>query len=91
MTAEQNIFSRTERLLGNDVMQRIASARVIVFGVGGVGGYVVEALVRSGVGTIDLIDDDEPDFDDMEDLFHLLQHLYNLYTVNHLQFQIFPN
>jgi tRNA A37 threonylcarbamoyladenosine dehydratase len=51
-------FSRTERLLGIDAMQRLAAARVAVFGIGGVGGHAAEALVRSGVGTIDLIDND---------------------------------
>ena len=52
-------FSRTELLLGNEAMERLSRARVAVFGVGGVGGYVVEALVRSGVGAIDLIDNDK--------------------------------
>lgn len=52
-------FSRTELLLGKDAMNRLAGARVAVFGIGGVGGYVCEALVRSGVGAFDLIDDDK--------------------------------
>ena len=52
-------FSRTELLLGKDAMDRLANARVAVFGIGGVGGYVCEALVRSGVGAFDLIDDDK--------------------------------
>ena len=51
-------FSRTELLLGHEAMERLARSRVAVFGVGGVGGYVVEALVRSGVGALDLIDND---------------------------------
>lgn len=51
-------FSRTELLIGAENIQRLGRARVAVFGVGGVGGYVVEALVRSGVGTLDLIDAD---------------------------------
>lgn len=51
-------FSRTEMLFGNEAMQRLAASKVAVFGVGGVGGYAVEALARSGVGAIDLIDDD---------------------------------
>lgn len=54
-----NQFSRTELLLGNDAMKRLSGARVAVFGVGGVGGYVVEALVRSGIGAVDLIDNDK--------------------------------
>ena len=53
-----NQFSRTELLLGNDGMQKLHNARVAVFGIGGVGGYTVEALARSGVGELDLIDDD---------------------------------
>ena len=53
-----NEFSRTELLLGPEAMERLANARVAVFGVGGVGGYVVEALARSGVGALDLVDFD---------------------------------
>ena len=51
-------FSRTELLLGETAMQKLSASRVAVFGVGGVGGYTVEALVRSGVGAIDVIDND---------------------------------
>lgn len=51
-------FSRTALLLGNDAMERLQKARVAVFGVGGVGGYTVEALARSGIGALDLIDSD---------------------------------
>ena len=51
-------FSRTELLLGRDSIQRLSEKRVAVFGIGGVGGYVTEALARSGVGALDLIDKD---------------------------------
>lgn len=51
-------FLRTELLLGREAMERLEQARVAVFGIGGVGGYTVEALVRSGIGAIDLIDND---------------------------------
>lgn len=54
----QNQFSRTQLLMGKAAIDTLMGSRVAVFGVGGVGGYVVEALVRSGVGEIDLIDDD---------------------------------
>lgn len=54
-----NQFSRTELLLGKEAMDILAASRVAVFGIGGVGGFAVEALARSGVGTIDLIDDDK--------------------------------
>ena len=52
-------FSRTELLLGAEAIEKLGNSRVAVFGVGGVGGYVCEALARSGVGAIDLIDDDK--------------------------------
>ena len=58
---EDSRFIRTEWLLGEAAMQRLAESRVAVFGVGGVGGYVVEALARSGVGALDLCDKDEVD------------------------------
>lgn len=56
MSKEQ--FSRTEMLIGTEALERLQGARVAVFGVGGVGGYVVEALARSGVGAFELIDND---------------------------------
>ena len=54
-----NQFSRTELLLGEEAMEKLKTSRVAVFGIGGVGGYVCEALVRSGLGNFDLIDDDK--------------------------------
>jgi len=54
-----NQFSRTQLLLGEEAMEKLKNARVAVFGIGGVGGYTCEALVRSGVGQFDLIDDDK--------------------------------
>lgn len=51
-------ISRTELILGSEAMQKLKDARVAVFGIGGVGGYTVEALVRSGIGAIDIIDND---------------------------------
>lgn len=54
-----NQFSRTELLIGKDAIEKLKKARVAIFGIGGVGGYTVEALVRSGIGNIDIIDDDK--------------------------------
>ena len=54
-----NEFSRTQLLYGKEAMDELAQCRVAVFGIGGVGGYVVEALARSGIGALDLIDDDK--------------------------------
>lgn len=53
-----NQFSRTQLLLGKDAIDKLSNCRVAVFGIGGVGGYACEALIRSGVGHFDLIDDD---------------------------------
>ena len=54
----EQAFSRTEMLLGRAAMERLSASRVAVFGIGGVGGYVCEALVRSGIGAFDLVDSD---------------------------------
>ena len=54
-----NQFARTELLIGKDGLEKLKNSTVAVFGIGGVGGYVVEALVRSGLGSIDLIDNDK--------------------------------
>ena len=55
------MFTRTEFLIGHDAIEKLKSSRVAVFGLGGVGGYVVEALVRGGVGSIDIVDNDKVD------------------------------
>ena len=55
------IFQRTAMLLGEEGMKKLSDARVAVFGIGGVGGYVVEGLVRSGVGALDIVDKDTVD------------------------------
>lgn len=51
-------FERTENLIGKEAVERLSNSKVIVFGIGGVGSYVVEALARSGIGSIDLVDSD---------------------------------
>lgn len=55
----ENPFSRTELLLGKKAVEKLKKSRVAVFGIGGVGGYTVEALVRSGVGAVDIVDSDK--------------------------------
>lgn len=54
-----NQFSRTQLLLGSQAMEKLGKARVAIFGIGGVGGYTAEALARTGIGQIDIIDDDK--------------------------------
>ncbi|MDQ0202749.1 tRNA threonylcarbamoyladenosine dehydratase [Pectinatus haikarae] len=54
-----NQFSRTELLYGRKALERLADAKIAVFGIGGVGGYTVEALARAGIGTLELVDDDK--------------------------------
>lgn len=60
-----NQFSRTELIFGKEGMEKLAVARVAVFGIGGVGGFAVEALARSGVGTLDIIDSDTVDISNL--------------------------
>lgn len=55
----ENQFTRTETLIGKNSLEKLANSRIAVFGLGGVGGYVVEALARAGVGSLDLIDSDD--------------------------------
>ena len=55
---EESSFSRTQLIFGKEAMEKLASSSVIVFGAGGVGGYVIEALARSGIGHLDIVDND---------------------------------
>ena len=57
-TMEKAIYNRTELLLGEDVMEALAGTRVIIFGVGGVGSWCAEGLVRSGVTRLTIVDSD---------------------------------
>lgn len=61
----QDQFVRTQLLFGEEAMRRLAASRVAVFGIGGVGGHVIEALARSGIGALDVIDSDEIDVTNM--------------------------
>lgn len=61
----QNQFTRTELTFGKDNIKKLNKARVIVFGIGGVGSFAVEALVRSGVGAIDIVDNDQVAFSNL--------------------------
>lgn len=60
-----NQFIRTELIYGSEAIEKLNASRVAVFGIGGVGGYVVEALARTGVGTLDLIDDDTVNYSNL--------------------------
>ncbi|MFP3155903.1 tRNA threonylcarbamoyladenosine dehydratase [Lachnospiraceae bacterium ZAX-1] len=77
-----NQFSRTELLLLKDGMAKLASSRVAIVGIGGVGGYTVEALVRSGVGTLDLIDDDRICLTNLNRQLHATRQTVGRYKVD---------
>lgn len=77
-----NQFSRTELLFGKEAMERLAASRVAVFGIGGVGGYAVEALVRSGIGAIDLIDDDRVCLTNLNRQIYATRKTVGLYKVD---------
>ncbi|MCC8105793.1 MAG: tRNA threonylcarbamoyladenosine dehydratase [Clostridiales bacterium] len=75
-------FSRTELLLGKDSMEKLFRARVAVFGIGGVGGYTVEALARSGIGTLDLIDNDTVSLTNLNRQIYALHNTIGKYKVD---------
>lgn len=77
-----NQFSRTELMFGKEAMERLAGSRVAVFGIGGVGGYTVEALIRSGVGAIDLIDDDRVCLTNLNRQLHATRKTVGQYKVD---------
>lgn len=78
----QDQFSRTRRLLGDVAMQKLHDAHVAVFGVGGVGGYVVEVLARSGVGTLELYDNDQVSLTNLNRQLIALHSTLNQYKVD---------
>ena len=75
-------FSRTKLLLGQEAMERLSRCRVAVFGIGGVGGYAVEALVRSGIGALDLIDDDKVCLTNLNRQLHATRKTIGKYKVD---------
>lgn len=78
----ENQFSRTELLLGEKAIEKLHHARVAVFGLGGVGGYTVEALARSGIGTLDLIDNDKICLSNLNRQIFALQNTIGKYKVD---------
>ena len=77
-----NQFSRTQLLFGPEAMERLSKCRVAVFGIGGVGGYAVEALVRSGIGALDLIDDDRVCLTNLNRQLHATRKTVGKYKVD---------
>lgn len=77
-----NIFSRTELIFGREAMEKLSKSRVAVFGIGGVGGYTVEALARSGIGTLDLIDNDTVCVTNLNRQIIALQSTIGMYKVD---------
>ena len=75
-------FSRTQLLFGPEAMEKLRTSRVAVFGIGGVGGYAVEALVRSGIGELDLIDDDRVCLTNLNRQLHATRKTVGQYKVD---------
>lgn len=75
-------FSRTRLLIGEDGLEKLHRSRVAVFGIGGVGGYAVEALVRSGIGTLDLIDHDKVSLTNLNRQLHATRKTIGEYKVD---------
>ncbi len=75
-------FSRTRLLFGPDAMEKLRQSRVAVFGIGGVGGYAVEALARSGIGALDLIDDDRVCLTNLNRQLHATRKTIGKYKVD---------
>ena len=89
-----NQFSRSELIFGKDGMERLYGAKVAVFGIGGVGGYAVEALARSGIGRLDLFDDDKICLTNLNRQLHATRKTVGLYKVDVARertFEINPN
>lgn len=74
-------LSRTEMLLGKEGMERLSAARVAVFGIGGVGSYAAEALARSGIGTLDLVDGDKVSLSNLNRQLYALHSTLGIFKV----------
>ena len=77
-----NQFSRTQLLFGPEAMNKLSQCSVAVFGIGGVGGYAVEALARSGIGMLDLIDDDRVCLTNLNRQLHATRKTVGKYKVD---------
>ena len=77
-----NQFSRTQLLFGPEAMEKLSQSRVAIFGIGGVGGYAVEALARSGIGTLDLVDDDRVCLTNLNRQLHATRKTVGKYKVD---------
>ncbi|MDE6149233.1 MAG: tRNA threonylcarbamoyladenosine dehydratase [Ruminococcus sp.] len=75
-------FSRTELILGEQAIKKLSSSRVVVFGIGGVGGYAAEALARSGIGSIDIIDNDKVSISNINRQIYALHSTVGKYKVD---------
>ena len=84
-----NQFARTRLTFGKENMEKLYKARVIVFGIGGVGSYVVEALVRSGIGAIDIVDDDKICLSNLNRQLYALHSTIGKYKVDVAQERIY--
>lgn len=78
----ENQFTRTETLIGKEGLNKLSKSRVAIFGIGGVGGYTAEALARSGVGTLDLIDNDTVNLTNLNRQIIALHSTLNKYKVD---------
>ena len=84
-----DIFSRTELIFGKEAMDILRFSRVAVFGIGGVGGYAAEALARSGIGSLDLIDNDTVSITNINRQIIALQSTVGKYKVDVMKKRIF--
>ena len=85
---ENNIYSRTESLIGKDSLEILKKSKVIVFGIGGVGSFTVESLCRCGIGEISLVDFDIIDITNVNRQIHAMSNNIGKYTVDEMKTRI---